>query len=146
MRIETFETWMCKRPKGLFDEEREGAAPMPWAYGVGRITTSDGAEGIATFWAARSAAVTDAYLADVIAPVILGRSIHDRERIDQPHGGITSAGLRFETDGKSVGYATDFNEFTAEMERLYTGLDRSGLLRSADFHASRSAHRSSRRR
>lgn len=43
--------------------------------------------------------------------------------VDQPHGGITSAGLRFEHDGKSIGYATDFNEFTPEMERLYTGLD-----------------------
>ncbi|WP_423602810.1 MBL fold metallo-hydrolase [Sphingomonas sp. MS122] len=43
--------------------------------------------------------------------------------VDQPHGGITSAGLRFEHDGKSVGYATDFNEFTPGMEQLYTGLD-----------------------
>jgi hypothetical protein len=81
MRIEKFETWICKRPAGLFDEDREGSAPMPWSYGVGRIETSDGVEGIATFWAARSGAATDAYLADVIAPVILGRSIHDRERI-----------------------------------------------------------------
>lgn len=81
MRIEKFETWICKRPHGLFDEERQGASPMPWSYGVGRITTSDGVEGIATFWAARSGAVTDAYLSDVIAPVILGRSIHDREKI-----------------------------------------------------------------
>jgi L-alanine-DL-glutamate epimerase-like enolase superfamily enzyme len=81
MRVEKFETWICRRPKGLFDEEREGAAPMPWSYGVGRITTSDGIEGIATFWAARSGAITDAYLSDVIAPVILGHSIHDREKI-----------------------------------------------------------------
>lgn len=81
MFVETFETWTCKRPKGLFDEAREGAAPMPWDYVVGRITTSDGIEGIATFWAARSGAVTEAYLADVIVPVILARSIHDRERI-----------------------------------------------------------------
>ena len=43
--------------------------------------------------------------------------------VDQPHGGITSAGLRFEHDGKSVGYATDFNEFTSDMAHLYTGLD-----------------------
>lgn len=43
--------------------------------------------------------------------------------VDQPHGGITSAGLRFEHDGKSVGYATDFNEFTPAMRVLYTGLD-----------------------
>lgn len=43
--------------------------------------------------------------------------------VDQPHGGITSAGLRFEQDKKSVGYATDFNEFTPDMELLYTGVD-----------------------
>jgi phosphoribosyl 1,2-cyclic phosphate phosphodiesterase len=42
---------------------------------------------------------------------------------DQPHGGITSAGLRFEHDGKSIGYATDFHEMTGEMRALYRGLD-----------------------
>jgi phosphoribosyl 1,2-cyclic phosphate phosphodiesterase len=43
--------------------------------------------------------------------------------VDQPHGAITSAGLRFEADGKSVGYSTDFNELTPEMERLFEGVD-----------------------
>lgn len=81
MNIERFETWICKRGHGVFDEAREGAAPMPWDYGVGRIVTSDGVEGLATFWAARSGAITDAYLQDVIAPVILGRNISERERI-----------------------------------------------------------------
>ena len=42
---------------------------------------------------------------------------------DQPHGGITSAGLRFESEGKSIGYATDFHEMTSDMRALYTGLD-----------------------
>lgn len=42
---------------------------------------------------------------------------------DQPHGGITSAGLRFEHNGKSIGYATDFHEMTNGMRTLYTGLD-----------------------
>ena len=78
MRIEKFETWICTRPKGMFDEAREGAAPMPWDYGVGKITTSDGVEGLATFWAARSGAVTESYLEDIIAPVILGRNIANR--------------------------------------------------------------------
>src|SRR3569833_1786187 len=95
MFIEKFETWICRRPKGLFDESREGAAPLPWDYAVGRITTSDGVEGIATFWAARSGAVTDAYLSDVIAPVILGRSIHDRERIWQDFWNIDRHGAFF---------------------------------------------------
>jgi len=42
---------------------------------------------------------------------------------DQPHGGITSAGLRFDSNDKSIGYATDFHEMTNDMRALYTGLD-----------------------
>jgi len=42
---------------------------------------------------------------------------------DQPHGAITSAGLRFERDGKSIGYATDFSAMTTDMEILYRDLD-----------------------
>ena len=60
-----------------------------------------------------------------IDPLSDGMTIGDIvvRTVDQPHGGITSAGLRFEHGGKSVGYATDFNEFTSGMERLYTDLD-----------------------
>jgi len=43
--------------------------------------------------------------------------------VDQPHGSITSAGLRFEHGGKSVGYSTDFNVFTPEMETLFQDID-----------------------
>lgn len=43
--------------------------------------------------------------------------------VDQPHGGITSAGLRFELANYSVGYATDFHAMTAEMREHYRGLD-----------------------
>ena len=43
--------------------------------------------------------------------------------VDQPHGSITSTGLRFEADGKTIGYATDFHTMTADMRALYTGLD-----------------------
>ncbi|MEH3099510.1 MBL fold metallo-hydrolase [Sphingomonas adhaesiva] len=42
---------------------------------------------------------------------------------DQPHGAITSAGLRFEAGGCAVGYATDFNILTDEMRTIYQGLD-----------------------
>jgi phosphoribosyl 1,2-cyclic phosphate phosphodiesterase len=42
---------------------------------------------------------------------------------DQPHGNITSAGLRFENNGKSIGYATDFNEMTSGMRALYREID-----------------------
>jgi phosphoribosyl 1,2-cyclic phosphate phosphodiesterase len=43
--------------------------------------------------------------------------------VDQPHGSITSAGLRFEQDGAAIGYATDFNELTDAMAAHYAGLD-----------------------
>ena len=42
---------------------------------------------------------------------------------DQPHGGITSAGLRFDSNDKSIGYATDFHDMTNAMRALYSGLD-----------------------
>lgn len=43
--------------------------------------------------------------------------------VDQPHGAISCAGLRFENDGRSAGYGTDFNVMTDEMRALYSGLD-----------------------
>jgi phosphoribosyl 1,2-cyclic phosphate phosphodiesterase len=43
--------------------------------------------------------------------------------VDMPHGGITSAGFRFESGGKSVGYSTDFHETTPDMEDTFAGLD-----------------------
>lgn len=43
--------------------------------------------------------------------------------VDQPHGGITSLGIRIEEGGASLGYAIDFHEMTPDMERLYAGLD-----------------------
>ena len=42
---------------------------------------------------------------------------------EQPHGDITSAGLRFEADSKTVGYATDFHAMTSAMRETYTRLD-----------------------
>ncbi|MCC2978909.1 MBL fold metallo-hydrolase [Sphingomonas sp. IC4-52] len=43
--------------------------------------------------------------------------------VDQPHGAITSAGLRFEADGKAFGYATDISGMSEQMRSLYSGLD-----------------------
>ena len=43
--------------------------------------------------------------------------------VDQPHGRITSAGLRFEANGVSIVYATDFGEVTDRMRELYAGCD-----------------------
>lgn len=43
--------------------------------------------------------------------------------VDQPHGRISSAGLRFAAGLARVGYATDFNIMTDDMRSLYQGLD-----------------------
>jgi len=43
--------------------------------------------------------------------------------VDQPHGGITSAGLRFSDGRSSLVYATDFNVMTADMRSLYQDAD-----------------------
>jgi len=43
--------------------------------------------------------------------------------VAQPHGPIYSAGFRFDHGGKSLGYSTDFHEFTDEMIALFRGVD-----------------------
>lgn len=70
---------------------------------------------------------------DGYPPTVAGEELPDRIEIgdiavtvvDQPHGSITSAGLVFETlDGqRSIGYSTDFNIMTPDMEMLFKQLD-----------------------
>lgn len=43
--------------------------------------------------------------------------------VDQPHGEITTAGLRFDAGGKTIVYSTDFNILTEEMEIAFQGAD-----------------------
>lgn len=83
MKIQKFETWWVKRERCLFDEKRRGGAAMDWDVVVLKLTCDNGIEGIATCLAARSGAVTENYLHDSIAPVVLGRDPHDREKIWQ---------------------------------------------------------------
>ena len=45
------------------------------------------------------------------------------QMVDQPHGDITTAGLRFDAGGASVVYSTDFNELTPDMEVRFQGVD-----------------------
>jgi phosphoribosyl 1,2-cyclic phosphate phosphodiesterase len=40
-----------------------------------------------------------------------------------PHGHARSTAFRFEADGRSIGYATDFSAITAEMVALFDGCD-----------------------
>lgn len=62
---------------------------------------------------------------------IAGHALPDRLTIgdiaigvtDQPHGNITSAGLRFEAGGRAIGYATDAAAMTPDMMALYADLD-----------------------
>ena len=64
-------------------------------------------------------------------PVVTMNELPDRLRVgaidvstvDQPHGRITSTGLRFESCGLAIGYATDFHELTPAMRTHYSGLD-----------------------
>ena len=68
---------------------------------------------------------------DGYPPVVTGNLLHDDfmigdirvQVVDQPHGSITSAGLRFTQDVKSIGYSTDFNYFTQDMRNHFKGLD-----------------------
>ncbi|MEI9852875.1 MAG: MBL fold metallo-hydrolase [Sphingomonas sp.] len=43
--------------------------------------------------------------------------------VAQPHGNIHSSGFRFDRDGRSVAYATDFHVVTDHMLALYAGVD-----------------------
>ncbi len=43
--------------------------------------------------------------------------------VDQPHGGPTSLGIRFDEDERSAAYAIDFSDLTDEMGKLYEGVD-----------------------
>ena len=65
------------------------------------------------------------------SPIVEARELEEELRfgtavatfVDQPHGGPTSLGLRFDDGGRSAGYAIDFSNLTAEMARLYEGVD-----------------------
>jgi L-alanine-DL-glutamate epimerase-like enolase superfamily enzyme len=80
-RVTSLETWHCRRSEALFDSARTGRSPMSWDVVVLRLNTEEGITGHATALAARSGAVTQAYLHETIAPVVLGRRVSEREAI-----------------------------------------------------------------
>lgn len=43
--------------------------------------------------------------------------------VDQPHGGPSSLGLRFDDGARSAVYSIDFSELTSDMALLYEGVD-----------------------
>jgi phosphoribosyl 1,2-cyclic phosphate phosphodiesterase len=67
------------------------------------------------------------YYPPVAEPRRLGDSLSfgnsELRFVDQPHGGITSLGLRCDEGGKSLVYAIDYNEMTDDMAALYEGAD-----------------------
>ena len=81
MKVVKFETWWVSRNKCLFDKKRQGNAAMPWDVVVLKLTTDTGLEGTATCLAARGGQLTESYMQDIVAPVVLGQDIHDREKI-----------------------------------------------------------------
>lgn len=65
-------------------------------------------------------------------PTIIALETLDRLRMcagfgvgwcQMPHGHAQSTAFRFDADGKSIGYATDFSEITGEMVDLLYGVD-----------------------
>lgn len=64
-------------------------------------------------------------------PIVEGEVIGDDWRfgnaevrcVDQPHGGPTSLGLRFDEGGRSLVYAIDYSDMTDDMKALYEGAD-----------------------
>lgn len=68
---------------------------------------------------------------DGYPPVVRGHDLPDQLTIgditvrvvNQPHGAITSTGLRFDSATCSIGYSTDFNVMTPDMEKLFENLD-----------------------
>ncbi|MCA1652823.1 MAG: MBL fold metallo-hydrolase [Sphingomicrobium sp.] len=43
--------------------------------------------------------------------------------VDQPHGGVTSLGIRIDENTRSAAYAIDFKQLTDEMAALYQGVE-----------------------
>lgn len=68
---------------------------------------------------------------DFYRPIVEAREVGEELRfgsararfVDQPHGGPTSLGIRFDECERSIGYAIDFSELTDEMAALYEGVD-----------------------
>jgi phosphoribosyl 1,2-cyclic phosphate phosphodiesterase len=68
---------------------------------------------------------------DFYGPIIDARELGEELKfgrtktsfVDQPHGAITSLGLRFDEGGYSLGYATDFSILSDDVAALYQGVD-----------------------
>lgn len=63
----------------------------------------------------------------VVEPVLLGADLRlgsaTMRFVDQPHGQMTSIGMRVDEAGRSASYAVDFHDLTDDMASLYEGSD-----------------------
>jgi phosphoribosyl 1,2-cyclic phosphate phosphodiesterase len=69
---------------------------------------------------------TEFYRPIVEARVLSGDEQFGKARVrivEQPHGTMTSLGLRFDEGERSLAYAIDFSSLTDDMMRLYEGVD-----------------------
>ena len=83
----------CERLRRRFDYVFEGQFGYPTLIGLQEITEK---------------------------PLVAGFSF---DYVEMPHGPVTSTGFRFEADGRSLVYATDFSEITKEMLRCFQNAD-----------------------
>jgi phosphoribosyl 1,2-cyclic phosphate phosphodiesterase len=68
---------------------------------------------------------------DFYRPIVEGKTAGANARfgganarfVDQPHGGPTTLGMRFDEHVKSFAYAIDFSDLTDDMAKLYEGVD-----------------------
>jgi phosphoribosyl 1,2-cyclic phosphate phosphodiesterase len=68
---------------------------------------------------------------DFYPPVAVAQEIADDwefgslriRAVDQPHGSVTSLGMRLDEGGKSLAYSIDFNDLTDDMASLYQGVN-----------------------
>lgn len=81
MTVTEIELWRLSKNKGLFDSSRSGRQEMDWDVVLIRLGTDVGIDGYATAMAARSGVVTLETLKEVVAPVVVGRDVTDRELI-----------------------------------------------------------------
>jgi L-alanine-DL-glutamate epimerase-like enolase superfamily enzyme len=81
--IKKVETWQVKRNIPLFDNSRTGRSPMPWDIVILRLTTDTGLVSEVSAIAPRSGNVTESFINDNMIPVIINRSIYEREAIWQ---------------------------------------------------------------
>jgi len=67
------------------------------------------------------------FYAPVVEPIAVGEELSAGQArirfVDQPHGDISSLGLRIDEDSRSAVYAIDFNAMSDEMAELYQGAD-----------------------